>query len=169
MTVLEDTVALPSGQRIEWARMKHASDFVQVICLDDVGRVLVTRQYCHPPGRMVYEFPGGYPNAGESYEEAARRELIEEVGLYARDLEKIGRFLLLRRRTGLQGHLYVATGLEPREAAPEQEEYISLHWMTVPQVEAMVRAGEVEDVQVLSSWSLLRAKKPELFEVGGAG
>lgn len=41
---------------------------------------LVQRRYRHERG-FVYEFPGGSPETGESWCEAASRELFEETGL----------------------------------------------------------------------------------------
>ena len=60
------------------------------------GRVLVGKRPIggHLPGE--WEFPGGRINPGESAETAARRELTEETGLTAADLEPLNRKLLER-------------------------------------------------------------------------
>lgn len=81
LTLVEDTVELPSGAEIQWLRFGDGPDIVMIICLDARGRVLMDRQYCHPPRRAVYEFPGGGAEIGESHAEAATRELMEEAGL----------------------------------------------------------------------------------------
>lgn len=44
------------------------------------GKVLVQNRYRRGKG-MVFEFPGGSVDSGESGEQAARRELWEETGL----------------------------------------------------------------------------------------
>lgn len=47
------------------------------------GRVLIATR-TKPPGAGVWSLPGGLVEAGETIEEAALRELMEEVGLEAR-------------------------------------------------------------------------------------
>ncbi|WP_104403440.1 NUDIX hydrolase [Vibrio penaeicida] len=44
------------------------------------GKVLIQRRFRHNKG-MVFEFPGGAVDSGESGEQAAIRELWEETGL----------------------------------------------------------------------------------------
>src|SRR3712207_1318455 len=75
ITLIEDTVVLPGGERTAWLRFGGAGDSVGLLCVDEQRRVLVAREYNPAPGRVVYEFPGGGVEAGESYVDAARREI----------------------------------------------------------------------------------------------
>lgn len=44
-------------------------------------RVVLIRQFRYPVGSYVYELPAGLMEAGESFQEAAVREMFEETGL----------------------------------------------------------------------------------------
>lgn len=52
----------------------------------DGGRVLIVKRG-KEPSRGLWAFPGGKQEAGETLEEAARRELLEETGLVANECE----------------------------------------------------------------------------------
>ena len=67
-------------------RLRHRAVFIAVT--DGSGRLLVHRRSAHKdiwPGWCDIAV-GGVVTAGEGYEEAARRELAEEIGLTAVDL-----------------------------------------------------------------------------------
>ena len=53
----------------------------RVVVVDDADRVLLTR-FEFRDGREVWTTVGGGLEPGETYEDAARRELVEEAGLH---------------------------------------------------------------------------------------
>lgn len=158
--LVEDTVRLPSGRETHWWRFADdGPDTVCVIARDSHERVLVSYQYNHAPARVVDEFPGGGVEPGEAYHDAARRELLEEAGLWAGQLTEIGAFLMHNRRSGLRCRVFVATELEPRAAAPDPEERTAAEWLSVAEIDARIRGGALENGNLLAAWSLFRASR----------
>jgi ADP-ribose pyrophosphatase len=159
ITVSEDTVVLPSGRETKWMHFREGPDFVKLICTDDQERVLVVYSYAHPPRQVVQEFPGGLINPGESTEEAARRELAEEVGLRPHVLQPIGTFLDNTRRSDRRCTVFWATDFEVTSTKYDEEEFIEYEWLPISTFEAMIRAGEVLNVTMLAAWTIFKLRE----------
>src|SRR5688500_8703673 len=71
----------------------HKGSAVIVPLFDD-GTVALVRQYRHAAGKYLLEIPAGTLNAGEDPKLGAVRELEEEIGVRADQIEKIAEFYL---------------------------------------------------------------------------
>lgn len=59
LTLIEDEVRLPDGNETTYLRYKRLGNAATVIAVDERGRVLLQREYSHPPAEVLYQFPGG--------------------------------------------------------------------------------------------------------------
>lgn len=84
---LASRATAPEG--LEIVRQKSKADGVAmyVLCGEKQDKVLLIRQFRWPIGNYVYEFPAGLVEEGESYREAAVREVWEETGLTMKVLD----------------------------------------------------------------------------------
>ena len=161
-TIVEEDRELPTGRTISWLRYADHRDGVELtdgvmgICVQD-GEVLLSRQYNPGADRVVWELPGGGAHPGEAFEDAIRRELMEEVGLYPHTLQPIGRVLFNNRRSGWGLRTFLATDLEARSLPADEGEHIDVAWFPLASVSAMIRSGELDNGTLLSGWALLLA------------
>jgi ADP-ribose pyrophosphatase YjhB (NUDIX family) len=58
----------------------NSTDFVVVVAVDNRGRLLLVRQFRPAIKALSLELPSGHVEIGETPEEAARKELLEETG-----------------------------------------------------------------------------------------
>ena len=66
---------------------KKDADAVILIMEDEAGeRILLNKEFRLAVGGWVYNFPAGLIDAGETPEEAAKRELREETGLVVKEI-----------------------------------------------------------------------------------
>lgn len=117
------------------------------------GHVTFVRQERVPVGGKVLELPAGKVEHGESPLESARRELREETGLHGGDWVEAAAFFTSPGFADEKIHLFIATGLEPGDATPEQTEDLEL--VRVPLDEIVSLIDEVEDAKTLAGLLLL--------------
>lgn len=65
-------------------------DWVNVVALTDDGMLLFVEQWRHGTREVTTEIPAGMVDPGETAEQAARRELLEETGYEPGSLVEIG-------------------------------------------------------------------------------
>jgi len=89
--IVEDVLEFADRSTHEWVYFK-VSGAVAVAAFTEDNKMILTKQYRHPFGRIIYDIPAGGVKNDESIHEAALRELGEETGYTAEKLQWIGRF-----------------------------------------------------------------------------
>ncbi len=145
------TYAVVTRARMRAENLRHRSVFIVVV--DGEGRLLAHQRAGWKdvwPGRWDIAF-GGVLAAGESYEDGARRELAEEVGLGGGELELLGfgryqddevREIGAVFRTVSQGPFHLADG-----------EVVAIEWVPLTELER---------------WMAGRPMVPDSVEIVGA-
>lgn len=103
--VREDTVELPTKEIIRWTYW-DSNDSVLVVAATQKGQLVFIRQHRYLVGKDVLELPSGGIDDGESPEEAARRELLEETGFACSKLIKLGSFYETYGQLNRQIHFF---------------------------------------------------------------
>ena len=113
------------------------------------GREFVmVRQWRHGARELSLEFPGGVFERGENAEAAAARELREETGLKAGNIEKLGEFNPNPAIMSNQVHFFLAQDLEsPSEQDLDEDEYLEVK--TVPWEEVLYGMGKPPYIHAL--------------------
>lgn len=90
-------------------------DYIAVVAITEEHRVLAVRQYRPAVEQYTIELPAGLVDAGETPEQTARRELLEETGYEAGGMEVLGPMLTDTGRLGNRIWTCVAGGVRPAE------------------------------------------------------
>lgn len=157
-----DELALPGGKRGRREIVEHPGG-VTIVPLRDDGCLLFVRQYRHPAGKTLLEFPAGGLDAGEDPLACAARELQEEVGYRAARLEKLGGFFLAPGYDTEYQHAFLAEDLAPAELPGDDDEVIEVVPLTVSQAVRAAESGGIEDAKTLAALLLLWRRRPRLF------
>jgi ADP-ribose pyrophosphatase len=121
-----------------------------MVAVDAAGQVLLVRQFRPAVGAAVLELPAGLIDPGEKPMETARRELIEETGFRARQVESLVAFYTSPGFTDELIHIFVGTELEEAVAAQDEEEEIEVVRMPVVAALQQVMDGEISDAKTVA-------------------
>ena len=135
----------PGGREGTYSVIRIRRLAVGVLPIEPDGTVHLVGQWRFPLGRYSWEMPEGGAEPNEDAEECARRELLEETGFTAGRLDKILELDLSNSLTDEQCVLFVATGLVPGEAQPEDVEVLSRRSAHFSDLLNRVADGRVRD------------------------
>ena len=89
MKVWEDKVEMSSGVVVDDYSVVDLPDGVTVIATDKDNNMLLFNEYKYAVDDYVLTFPAGGIDAGETPEQAAKKELLEETGYSSDEVEVI--------------------------------------------------------------------------------
>jgi len=143
-------------QRGGWEMVfrKNMSGIVGVLAITEADEIVLIEQYRRPVGGLVIELPAGLAGdmAGsedESFEAAARRELLEETGYAAADLRPICAGLASPGMTDEFIHYYLATGLtRVSDAVGDGHENITVHVVPRKQLLSFLQRKQAEGTKI---------------------
>lgn len=145
LRVEDRRVINPAGNPAEYGVVHFKNRAVGVVALTEDLHIYLVGQSRYAIDQYSWEIPeGGCPHF-ESVEDAALRELQEETGLYAKQIEPLGHLYLSNSVTDEQAFLFVATGLSQGEQALEESEDITVKKIPLEQALSMVEQGEITD------------------------
>lgn len=90
----KDRCLTPQGIIVPEYYTWQKRDCVIVFPITKDNTVLLIKQYRHGVREICLDFPGGTIEEGQSVEEAASAELLEETGYAAQSYEHLGEFLM---------------------------------------------------------------------------
>ncbi|MBM3132396.1 MAG: NUDIX hydrolase [Chloroflexi bacterium] len=141
-----DTVELPSGRKTTREIVEYP-DCVVIVAIDSEENVLLVRQYRSAIGRTLMELPAGKTEPDEHPLKAAHRELREETGYSARNMEELGGFYSGPGYSTEYLHLYLATELEPTGEALDPDEIMNIFRVPLAEIPGIIARGEVCDAK----------------------
>jgi ADP-ribose pyrophosphatase len=146
-----DTVRFPDGSTGEMDMIRHPGASAIVPFLGDPAgadpQILLLKQYRYAAGQFLYEIPAGRLDAGEDPRDCAIRELREETGCSAKEMEHLYTMFTTPGFTDEKIHVFMASGLENGAHAREADEFISVETMTMSRALQLIHTGEIQDAK----------------------
>ena len=154
--VVSRELVLPNGLHVDREIVVHPGAVVIIPVADD-GELIMLKQYRPAVDQYLIEFPAGTLEADEEHRYTAERELIEETGFQAEQLEYLGQLIPSPGFCDEIQHLYIAKQLSFVGAAPEPGEIIEELRVSVADFAKMVAAGEILDCKTIAAFTKAEA------------
>ncbi len=133
----------------------HKGSAVIVPVFDD-STIALVRQYRHATGEYMLELPAGGIEEGETFEQAAVRELEEEIGVIAGKIEKITEFYVSPGFLTEKMHVFLATDLTEVGQKLESDELIGVERYSFAATDEMIRTGMIADAKTIVGLTLAK-------------
>jgi 8-oxo-dGTP pyrophosphatase MutT (NUDIX family) len=151
--VYHDEVDRPGGGPGIYGVVHFRSAAVAVVAVGEDGRLLLVGQHRYTLDEYSWEIPEGGSAEDEDPLVGAKRELREETGFDADHWRRLCRVSVSNSVSDERGAIYLATGLRPGEAAPEETEELALRWVTLDQVLDEIDRGGIHDLLTIAGVS----------------
>ena len=130
------------------------SGAVTLVPIDDHGDLVLVRQYRHPAGEELIEFPAGTLEPGEEPQACALRECQEEIGMRPGKLTSLAEIYLAPGYSTERNHIFLATDLTPSTLPQDEDEEISLVTYSPQALGRQISDGRIRDAKTIAAYYL---------------
>lgn len=149
-----DIVELPNGQITELEIIRHPGASA-VVPLKDDGSIVLIRQLRHAASGFIYEIPAGKLHSQEDPRICAARELEEEIGYRAGQLELLTSIWTAPGFTDEVIHIYLGTGLQLGRQQLDHDEVLEVVEWPLKKAIARIQDGTIRDAKTIIGLQLV--------------
>ncbi len=146
-----------NGEKREYERMLGSGrGAVMIIPMIDADTLLLVREYC--AGTHSYElgFPKGLIDPNESAEDAANRELKEEVGYGAKQLVLIHQLKIAPAFFNANMSIFLAQDLYPEKLEGDEPEPLEIVTWSLKEYQKLLAQQDFNEARSIAALMLLR-------------
>lgn len=146
-----------NGERRRFDRLKsQGHGAVMIAAMADAETVLLVREYGAGMHRYELGLPKGKIDAGESWEQAAGREMREEIGFGATTLTRLRALSLAPTYMSHEIQLVVAEGLFPEKLEGDEPEPLEVVPWRLDALHELILREEFSEGRSIAALFLLR-------------
>lgn len=135
----------PSGGDGIYGVVHFKNYAIGIIALDEEGNTWIVGQHRYPLNIYSWELPEGGGDLKDTLLESAKRELKEEVGIFAEKWTKLLEIHTSNSVTDEFGVVFIAQNLTFGETEHEETEDIAIRKLHFSELVEMVMKGEITD------------------------
>ena len=144
LTLRKEKCELPNGKIVPSYYILEYPTWVNAFAVTEDNKVIMVRQYRHALGLEGIEVPGGVAEAGETPEQACRRELLEETGYAFEEFHYLGKISANPATTTNYTHMFLATGgKKVAEQQLDETEEVEVLFHSMEEVKSLIINNQI--------------------------
>lgn len=151
-SILKQVIDTPDGLQVERDLVKH-QPAVALLAMTADDDVLVNREYRVGINAESFALPAGLIDPGESVTEATKRELTEETGYIAQNVQEMTAIRSSEGMTDEVVHLMLVQVAKADKGKQhfDQDEFVTSQFVPLSEVIAAVKDGRMASAQTVSA------------------
>lgn len=148
ITVCQDTVELANGKTATREIVKHPGA-VAIVPITDNDEIILVRQFRHAVANSLLEIPAGKLDPNETPALCAKRELIEETGFAAGQIQLLTTIFTTPGFSNEVLTIYLAEQLHYVGSCPDEDEFLELEYYPLAQIDELIASGQIQDAKTI--------------------
>ena len=141
---------LDDGSRVTY-QMWDKPDTAMIVPVTDDGEVIFVTEYHAAIDEKILSLPKGRVEDGELSEDTAKKELQEEIGYKATQLEKVSTLRSIPGYINTRTHVYLARGLEESALEGDEEWELPTTLYPLSEFEKLIDERKLSEARVITA------------------
>ncbi len=147
ITVKVDDVELSDGSKSKREIVEHNGGATVLAVFE--GKIPLVKQFRYAYQKEIWELPAGKLEKGEDCKVCAKRELVEEVGLWPEEMVLLNTVYPSPGYTNEIIYIFLAENTCKVEQSLDEGEFLEVKYFTIDELKAMCNNGEICDGKTL--------------------
>jgi len=155
-TIEQLELTFSNGEQRQYERMLGSGNgAVMIVPMIDTDTILLVREYC--AGTHSYElgFPKGLIDAGELPEQAANRELQEEIFYGAKKLQHLNQVMMAPAFFNAKMDIFIASDLYPAQLEGDEPEPLEVVPWSIKEYKTLLQQPDFKEARSIAALMLL--------------